>query len=259
MGGMPGGMMGGMPGGMTAGCVPPMCGGFVLPTFSSIDVTYLYSFAGATVRGTAPNIPLPSAATGFASIPAIGAPVGGQIDFGIDPATGMAWGRWQAGWASMDPGQGAMPTSLHFFTVPTQTVAINLPITGTFNYTRVGNTTPTDNSGNQGALTTATFSADFTNQRVNVSVGTTMPKGNNNVATPTVVGATANNLALGAGGSFNTAAPVMSCSGSCGALSGTVGGQLTANPTALGAGVGYGLTNGNQIINGTAVFSSPRP
>jgi hypothetical protein len=196
---------------------------------------------------------LPSTNTGFASLPAVGAPVGGQLDFGIDQATGMAWGRWQAGWASMNPGQGAMPTSLHFFTVPTQTVAINLPITGTFTYTKVGNTTPTDNFGNQGALTTATFSADFTNQRVNVAVGATMSGGNNNVATPTVVGATANNLPITAGGSFNTAAPVMSCSGACGALSGVVGGQLSG-PTGMGAGVGYGLTNGTQVINGAAVF-----
>ena len=251
-------MPGMMPGMMPAGCVPPMCGDFTLPTFSSIDVTYLYSFAGSTIIGTAPNIPLPSAATGFASLPAVGAPVGGQLDFGIDQASGMAWGRWQAGWASMNPGQGAMPTSLHFFTVPTQTVAINLPITGTFNYTRVANTTPTDSYGNQGTLTTATFSADFTNQRVNVAVGATMPNGNTGVGGTTTVGAAANNLPIVAGG-FNTAAPAMSCTGNCGALSGVIGGKLIASPTALGAGVGYGLINGTQVINGTAVFSAPRP
>lgn len=196
---------------------------------------------------------VPSTQTGLDAIPGVGTRGGAaQVDLGIDPISKIAWGRWQAGWINSNPELGAMP-SLHYFTVPNQTVAINLPITGTFNYVLSGNTTPTDNFGNQGTLTTATFSANFTAQQVNVAIGTTMPNGAGNAGGQTVVGATANNLPILAGGSFNAPTPTMSCTGQCGALSGAVGGQFSG-PTGAGAGVGYGLTNGTQVISGAAVF-----
>ena len=45
-----------------------------------------------------------------------------------------------------------------------------MPITGTANYTLIGNTSPTDNFGNVGVLGAASFSADFTNQTVNSTI-----------------------------------------------------------------------------------------
>jgi hypothetical protein len=41
-----------------------------------------------------------------------------------------------------------------------------MPVTGTADYTLIGSTSPTDNLGNAGVLGAATFSADFTNMRV---------------------------------------------------------------------------------------------
>ena len=46
------------------------------------------------------------------------------------------------------------------------TSAAALPITGSANYTLIGNTDPTDGNGNVGFLGSATLQADFTNQTV---------------------------------------------------------------------------------------------
>lgn len=232
---------------LAGGCFPT-CGTYQPPPL--VDVTY--SVGGTPTGGPGPVARVATVLgqvpgqMGPASIAGVGAPVSAIPEFQIDPVSGIAWGRWSPGWASMDPNLGNIPAnSLHFFAIPTQGITITLPITGTFTYNKVGSTTPTDNLGHQGTLTTATFSANFTANTVNVGVGVTMPNA-------TTVGASANGLVFGAGGNFKTTTPVMSCSGSCGTLSGVIGGQFS--PGGVGAGVGYGLTNGTQVINGAAVF-----
>lgn len=264
MGGMPGMMPGMMPPmgmdpmmvGMTlgmppppVGCVPPTCGGDIAltpagtPPPASVDVTYIYSRnMPPAVMGTALNIPPPATTIAGVGTQPAGAP---QLDFGIDPVSGMAWGRWQPNWVNSDPALGTMPTSLHYFTAPTQTVAINLPITGTFNYIRVGNTTPTDNLGNQGTLNSATFSANFTAHTVTAAVDVT-------VAGNTLNGSGSGNI-IGAG--FNIPTPTVTCTtGNCGPHAGSVIGGQFSGPNGVGAGVGYGLVNGQQVVNGVAVF-----
>jgi len=151
-----------------------------------------------------------------------------QMDFGVDPVSGLSWGRWQGNWVINNPAQGLVPagagSNLHWFVLPTQTQAITLPVTGTISYTYAGGTAPADNYGTLGTLTSATLNANFTAQQVNVSIGV----------------------------SINTTTPIVTCTGCATAATGVIIGQFSQG--GIGAGVGYGLQNGSQIINGAAVF-----
>jgi hypothetical protein len=184
------------------------------------------------------------------------------FDLGADPMTGMSWGRWQGG-AVSQVAIGSLPTpntantgSLHWFSTGMQTQAVTLPITGTWNYALIGNTSPTDNTGVTGMLNNATFNANFSTQTVNVDLSVSMPASSASMAMPVTLNAIANNVPILAGGNFKTITPTVSCAGSgCYSPtgSGVIGGQFSA-PAGQGVGVGYGLLNGTQTVNGTAVF-----
>jgi len=177
-----------------------------------------------------------------------------QMDYGFDPVSGMSWGRWQGNWEITNPAQGIIPvtngSNLHWFALPTQTQAITLPITGTISYTYAGGTSPTDNMGTKGTLNSATLSANFTTQKVNVSVGVSMPASAGAAAVQ--LNAVANNLPILPGANFKTNTPVVTCTGCAGTATGNIGGQFSQG--GMGAGVGYGLQNGIQSINGAAAF-----
>jgi len=177
-----------------------------------------------------------------------------QANFGVDPVSGISWGRWQGGWVSSNPAQGIVPvgagSDLHWFALPAQTQPITLPLTGTVSYNLAGGTTPTDNYGTSGTLTSANLNANFTAQQVNVSIGVSMPASAGAAAVQ--LNAAANNLPILPGGNFKTATPTVRCTGCAAAATGIIGGQFSQGGT--GAGVGYGLQNGSQIINGAAVF-----
>src|SRR3989338_7068987 len=177
-----------------------------------------------------------------------------QMDFGVDPVSGMSWGRWQGSWITSNPAQGIVPVvsgnNLHWFALPTQTQAITLPITGTISYTYAGGTRPTDNYGTQGTLTSATLNANFTAQQVNVSVGVSMPASTGAAAVQ--LNAAANNVPILPGANFKTTTPTVTCTGCTAAPTGVIGGQFSQG--GMGAGVGYGLQNGTQVINGATVF-----
>lgn len=184
-------------------------------------------------------------------------------DFGTDPATGMSWGRWAGGTISQimiggTPGPNTPQSgSLHWFSTSGATQQVILPTTGTWSYAKVGNTNPTDNAGTVGALTGATFSANFSAQTVNVGLTVNMP------ASPVAsfggavqLNANAMNVPIMPGGNFKDIAPSVTCGGSgCASPvgSGVIGGQFSA-PTGQAVGVGYGLVNGAQTVNGAAVF-----
>lgn len=184
------------------------------------------------------------------------------FDFGTDFVTGMSWGRWQGGPVS-EVLIGNMPSpntsstgSLHWFSTGTQTQAVTLPVTGTWNYALMGHTSPTDNTGVVGTLNSATFSANFSAQTVNVGVNVSVPASSASMAMPVTLNANAVSVPILAGGNFKTLAPTVSCAGS-GCFSptgsGVIGGQFSA-PNGQGVGVGYGLVNGGQTVNGAAVF-----
>jgi hypothetical protein len=95
-----------------------------------------------------------------------------NVDTGFDSMTVLRWGRWSGGTADVTLSDGSDASldlasqSIHWVSGPEFTSPPVMPVTGVANYSLVGNTSPTDNFGNTGVLGSATFSADFTNQRV---------------------------------------------------------------------------------------------
>ncbi len=95
-----------------------------------------------------------------------------NVETGFDSITVLRWGRWSGGIATAsvpgntgDDSVDLSSQSLHWISGPDQ-AAPAMPITGVANYTLLGGTSPTDNLGNTGVLGSASFSADFTNLRV---------------------------------------------------------------------------------------------
>ncbi len=101
-------------------------------------------------------------------------------DFGSDPVTGISWGRWAGGSINItnrvDGTTKTQPLagSLHWIAGPTETAAVTLPVSGTYSYVKAGGTAPTDNLGNVGTLNSATLTANFTAQTVDVGVQATI-------------------------------------------------------------------------------------
>ena len=91
-----------------------------------------------------------------------------NADTGMDAATGIRWGRWDGGaidvTAPPAPSQShdQSSQSLHWIVGNEFGAPPLLPQTGTATYTLIGNTDPTDTSGNTGVLGVASLKADFT-------------------------------------------------------------------------------------------------
>lgn len=97
------------------------------------------------------------------------------VESGIDPETGMVWGRWGGGAATVArDGQSQQyflnNRSLHYIFAGTQSGPVTLPLTGTATYDVIGSTRPTDYDGGVGTLNSATLNANFTNRTVDASV-----------------------------------------------------------------------------------------
>ena len=126
----------------------------------------------ATGRVTAFSAPF--AATGGAhSSYALG--TAQVVQSGIDPETGMVWGRWGGGTAVVTrEGQSANlalgNASLHYIFAAPQSGPVTLPLTGTASYSMIGSTSPTNSAGGVGTLNSATLAANFTNRTVDASV-----------------------------------------------------------------------------------------
>ena len=246
-----------------------------IPPAGYRNIGYVHSLAGVASVDTALNettavLSAPDGAVTSFKVPSVNgtaitsanqltAGIGNaiQMDFGTDPVSGMSWGRWQAGWAVNNPALANIAaqvatSSLHWFASPVQTQAITLPLTGIIPYIYAGGTTPTDNYGTLGTLSsTPTFSANFTNQTVDVTLGVNMPASGG--GTPAVqLNATANNVPILPGANFKTTTPNVTCTGCATTATGVIGGQFSQR--GVGVGVGYGLQNGSQVINGAAVF-----
>jgi hypothetical protein len=93
------------------------------------------------------------------------------VESDYDSVTLLRWGRWSGGVATAATGGPPAPvdltaSSLHWLVSANAQDAPVLPTSGTASYTLVGSTSPTDSLGNVGALGSATFNADFTNQSV---------------------------------------------------------------------------------------------
>lgn len=97
------------------------------------------------------------------------------LDFGGNGSSGIRWGRWSTGTASITTSDGKeavdlQDASLHWIAGPVFEARPVLPTSGSINFALAGGTSPTDTLGHRGVLNAGVFSADFTAQRVNLQL-----------------------------------------------------------------------------------------
>ncbi len=179
-------------------------------------------------------------------------------DAGFDAVTGLVWGRWSGGSATI-AGQNVplANRSLHYIFSSAQSGPVSLPLTGTANYDVIGSTNPTDLSGNTGRLNSAALNANFTARTVDTSLNLTIAGQTWNAST---VGAPINRdqyfSAFAGGPNFpglpRPAQLLLSCTPSCTPTNpvGSLDGFFTGR-TGNGAAVMYNL---NNAISGAIAF-----
>ena len=179
-------------------------------------------------------------------------------DAGFDAATGLVWGRWSGGSATI-AGQNVALTnrSLHYIFSGAQSGPVALPLTGTANYDVIGSTKPTDLSGNTGTLNNASLNANFTARTVDTNLNLSIAGQTWNAAT---TGAPINRdqyFSAFAGGPTFAGLPrpaqlLLSCTPNCTPANptGSLDGFFTGR-TGNGAAVIYNL---NNAISGAIAF-----
>ena len=167
-----------------------------------------------------------------------------QATLGSSGATGIRWGRWTSGTATVSAPSAAPQTlnltrqSLPWIVGPELGTPVAVPVVGTRSYILAGATSPTDTQGNSGALGGAFLAADFTNR--NLTATLTLDIANSNWwASGTVpIAAGSNQFA----GNFSDVR-INGVAGSSGALAGFLVEAQNPGPVAAGAGFGYYLTD----------------
>lgn len=189
------------------------------------------------------------------------------VGLGTDPVSGISWGRWQGGSITMTNLIGGIATnqannsSAHWLAGPVMTGPVDLPVSGNYNYVLAGGTAPTDSLGGVGTLNSASLSANFSTQTVNLGVNVTTPNAGNLVATGVNIPIEQKNFfnastANAPNGGTNQGLLTMTCAAACGAVapvSGNVGGVFVG-AGGIGVGMAYGLSNGAVNVNGVAAF-----
>jgi hypothetical protein len=180
---------------------------------------------------------------------------------GLDPETGLIWGRWAGGVAIVTGGgvQQSLPldrNSLHYVFSGVQNGPVTLPLTGTATYELVGSTSPTDGLGHVGTLNTATLAADFTRRTVDLGVNLTVG-GQAIIASANAVPIYRDQYFSAFRGAVPAGLPVpqllnITCQPTCANPVGSVDGFF-AGRTGQGAGMMYNL-NG---ASGAAAFRRP--
>ena len=175
----------------------------------------------------------------------------------------VSWGRWDAGTVvtvtdrTTNASQNiTLAGGAHAIVWPLMTGPVSLPTSGTYAYAKVGNTLPTDQAGVAGTLNSASLSANFTAQTVNVGVNVT--------AGGATLDAAAVNVPIQQRAMFftdsrmiGTGALAVTCTGTCGttnhgAIAGGFGGA-----GGVAAGISYGFEKGGAnagTVSGVAVF-----
>lgn len=196
------------------------------------------------------------------------------LESGRDAATGISWGRYGGGVVAIRDRIGGgfasktvdlSAQNWHGIFSATQTGPVALPTTGTFTYTKVGGTSPTDNLGSAaGTLNAATLVADFAAQTVNAGVnltvnGQTWAAGANTLPIQnrlffeTGRSPSGGNLNICVGGTCGTATiPTASSANTAGKLVGAFTGS-----SGQGAGMAYSLNQGGvagTTVSGVAAF-----
>jgi hypothetical protein len=180
---------------------------------------------------------------------------------GTDPETGLVWGRWSGGVATVTTGSQTQSIalngrSLHYVFSAQQSGPVALPLTGSATYDLIGSTTPTDNAGRTGTLNSASLAANFTARTVDTNVNLT-------IGGQTIIGAAANvpiyreQYFSAFRGSVPAGIPIpqllnITCTPSCSGASGSIDGFFTGR-SGQGAGMMYNL-NG---ATGATAFRRP--
>jgi hypothetical protein len=199
-----------------------------------------------------------AAAGAIPAMPAITGTAAVIAESGSDVASGLRWGRYSNGdFAVVDRvngasvGTGNLNQGLinHYLISSVQSGPTVLPTTGTFTYTLVGGTSPTDSTGGVGTLNSASLVANFGTQKVDVAVNATVSGRTWNAS------ANAVNILAGTGfeasKSISGGGPLsVTCTGTgCGASAvGKISGAFTG-PTGTAAGIAYSLNTGAGINN----------
>jgi hypothetical protein len=97
------------------------------------------------------------------------------VQSGFDPETGLVWGRWSGGTATVSANGQAQTlplanASLHYIFAGPQSGPVSLPLTGSGVYDVIGSTSPTDNTGHVGTLNSASLDVNFTTRRLDAAV-----------------------------------------------------------------------------------------
>lgn len=203
---------------------------------------------------------------------AIGSGTAALAGLGTDPVSGISWGRWVGGSLVVTDRvtntQAALAnnSSAHWIASPVLSGPVTLPVTGVFNYVRAGGTAPTDYVvGTQavgvGTLNTATLSANFAAQTVNIGLNVTTPNAGNLIASavniPIQQGSMFNAATAGAINGNNIGSLTLTCGAGCtGTPQGEIGGAF-AGPGGIGAAMLYGFSAGatnNILVNGAVAF-----
>ncbi len=172
----------GTPVDLTGGSRPPQRGNIAFNIgapgpaagFDAASADVSSSFArDATGNITAFTGPFEGAAGAVPATYQIGTSV--NADVGSHAASGLDWGRWNTGAASIVAGAttlspGLAQQSLHWIAGTPFDFDPVLPVTGAATYTLVGGTNPTDTLGGVGTLGAAFLDADFTNRTVTTTL-----------------------------------------------------------------------------------------
>ena len=140
---------------------------------SSTELSQMLSFkSGGNLLQL--NAPLGSSGTNAFPATYLSGPAA-LVDFGSNGVSGIRWGRWSTGAASINTVNGAQPlnllgSSLHWIVGPTFEVAPALPVSGSTNFVLAGGTSPTDDQNHVGMLGAGTLVADFTAQQVSTAL-----------------------------------------------------------------------------------------
>jgi FecR protein len=178
-------------------------------------------------------------------------------DVGVDATTGLSWGRWSGGSATVGGNATSLQSrSLHYIFAAPQSAPTQLPLTGTAVYDVAGSTRPTDLQGNVGTMNSATLNANFTNRTVDTSVnvtiaGQTWNASANGVPIYRDLTFSANTGRNPVGGLPTPVLLNITCTPNCGSnFTGSIDGFFTGT-TGQGAGMMYNL---NRSISGAVGF-----
>jgi hypothetical protein len=178
-------------------------------------------------------------------------------DVGFDATTGLSWGRWAGGSATVGGNATSLTDrSMHYIFANSQTGPTTLPLTGTAVYDVIGSTRPTDQLGNVGTMNSATLNANFTNRTVDTSVnvtiaGQTWNASANGVPIYRDLTFAANTGRNPIGGLPTPVLLNITCTPNCGSnFTGSIDGFFTGS-TGQGAGLMYNL---NRTISGAVAF-----